>query len=119
VRTTSLTACAQFDAAEELANSAFDVLDTVRDGSLRDFEALKAATIDHIARETGVDPATVRSVAPDDALDAADFVSATLRDLVTEREEAVGRGARGDCHRRHPQARIGGIRDREWRGRGR
>jgi len=64
----------QFDAAEELANSAFDVLDTVRDGSLRDFEALEAATIDHVARETGVDPATVRSVAPDDAIDAADFV---------------------------------------------
>jgi len=36
------------------------VLDTVRDGSLRDFEALEAATIDHVARETGVDPATVR-----------------------------------------------------------
>ena len=86
----------QLDAAEELANSAFDVLDAVRDGSLRDFEALEAATIDHVASETGVDPATVRSVAPDDALDAADFVSATLRDLVAaleaevaEREETV------------------------------
>ncbi|MFW5917816.1 MAG: DNA mismatch repair protein, partial [Halorubrum sp.] len=45
----------QLDAAEELANSAFDVLDAVRDGSLRDFEALEAATIDHVAAETGVD----------------------------------------------------------------
>ena len=79
----------RLDAAEELANSAFDVLDAVRDGSLRDFEALEAATIDRVASETGVDPATVRSVAPDDALDAADFVSATLRDLVVELEEAV------------------------------
>jgi DNA mismatch repair protein MutS2 len=79
----------RLDAAEELANSAFDVLDAVRDGSLRDFEALEAATVDHVASETGVDPATVRSVAPDEALDAADFVSATLRDLVVELEESV------------------------------
>ena len=79
----------QRDAASDLANAAFDVLDAVRDGSLRDFEALEAATIDHIARETGVDPATVRSVSPDDALDAADFVSATLRDLVAELDTAV------------------------------
>jgi len=104
----------QLDAAEELANSAFDVLDTVRDGSLRDFEALKAATIDHIARETGVDPATVRSVAPDDALDAADFVSATLRDLVTEREEAVAE--REETVTADIRKRIGGIRDRSGEG---
>ena len=79
----------QRDAARDLANSAFDVLDAVRDGSVRDFEALEAATIDHVAQRTGVDPATVRSVAPDDALDAADFVSATLRDLAAELTEAA------------------------------
>jgi len=76
-------------AARDLADSAFDVLESVRDGSLRDFEALEAATIDHVARETGVEPATVRAAAPDEALDAADFVSATLRDLVVELEAAV------------------------------
>ena len=97
----------QLDAAEDLASSAFDVLDAVRDGSLRDFEALEAATIDHIASETGVDPATVRAAAPDDALDAADFVSGTLRDLVaeleasvTEREETIAADIR---------ERIGGV----------
>ncbi|VTT86046.1 DNA mismatch repair protein [Halorubrum sp. DM2] len=79
----------QLAAARDLADSAFDVLESVRDGSLRDFEALEAATIDHVARETGVEPATVRATAPDEALDAADFVSATLRDLVVELEEAV------------------------------
>ncbi|WP_193308618.1 DNA mismatch repair protein [Halorubrum halophilum] len=79
----------QRDAARDLANSAFDVLDAVRDGSVRDFEALEAATIDHVAQRTGVEPATVRSVAPDDALDAADFVSATLRDLAAELTEAA------------------------------
>ena len=76
-------------AVRDLADSAFDVLEQVRDGSLRDFEALEAATIDHIATETGVDPATVRAAAPDDALDAADFVSGTLRGLVDELEAAV------------------------------
>ncbi|ELZ46650.1 DNA mismatch repair protein MutS [Halorubrum distributum JCM 9100] len=79
----------QLSAARDLADSAFDVLESVRDGSLRDFEALEAATIEHVARETEVDPATVRSAAPDEALDAADFVSGTLRDLVAELETAV------------------------------
>ena len=79
----------QLVAARDLADSAFDVLESVRDGSLRDFEALEAATIEHVARETGVEPATVRAAAPDEALDAADFVSGTLRDLVVELEAAV------------------------------
>ncbi|EMA72542.1 MutS-related protein [Halorubrum distributum] len=79
----------QLSATRDLADSAFDVLESVRDGSLRDFEALEAATIEHVARETEVDPATVRSAAPDEALDAADFVSGTLRDLVAELETAV------------------------------
>ncbi|TKX73658.1 DNA mismatch repair protein [Halorubrum sp. GN11_10-6_MGM] len=79
----------RLSAARGLADSAFDVLESVRDGSLRDFEALEAATIDHVARETGVEPATVRAAAPDEALDAADFVSGTLRELVVELEGAV------------------------------
>ena len=79
----------RLSAARDLADSAFDVLESVRDGSLRDFEALEAATIERVARETGVEPATVRSAAPDEALDAADFVSGTLRDLVVELEAAV------------------------------
>ncbi|OTF13840.1 DNA mismatch repair protein [Halorubrum sp. SD612] len=79
----------QLSAARDLADSAFDVLESVRDGSLRDFEALEAATIDHVTSETGVEPATVRAASPDEALDAADFVSGTLRDLVVELEAAV------------------------------
>jgi hypothetical protein len=79
----------QLAAAEGLADSAFDVLDRVRDGSLRDFDALEAATVDHVAGETGVASARVRAAAPEDALDAADFVSATLRGLVDDLTEAV------------------------------
>ena len=76
-------------AAEALADSAFDVLEQVRDGSVRDFEALAAATVDRVAAETGADPGTIRAAAPEDALDAADFVSATLRGLVGALEDAV------------------------------
>ena len=101
----------QLDAARDLANSAFDVLDTVRDGSLRDFEALEAATIDHIAAETDVEPATVRGVAPDDALDAADFVSGTLRALVTELEASVA--DREERVAADIRERIGGVATRD------
>ena len=97
----------QLDAARDLANSAFDVLDTVRDGSLRDFEALEAATIDHVAAKTGAEPATVRGVAPDDALDAADFVSGTLRALVAELEAAVAE--REERVAADIRERIGGL----------
>jgi len=76
-------------AARDLSGAAFDVLDAVRDGSHRDLDALESATVGHVADETGADPATVREAAPDEALDAADFVSGTLRELVAELEEAV------------------------------
>ncbi len=98
----------RLDAAGDMADSAFDVLDAVRDGSLRDFEALESATIDHIASETGVDPATVRAAAPDDALDAADFVSGTLRDLVAELEASVAE--REETVAADIRDRIGGVR---------
>ena len=87
----------RLEAARGLENAAFDVIEAVRDGSARDFEAFRAGVVDHLASETGIDPATIRSAAPDDALDAADFVSGTLRELVAEleadvaeREETVG-----------------------------
>ncbi|GAB3422719.1 hypothetical protein GCM10027435_27730 [Haloparvum alkalitolerans] len=84
------------DAARELSDSAFDVIDSVREESVRDFEAFKAGVVDHVADETGIEPAAIRAAAPDEAVDAADFVSGTLRELVreaeadaAEREEAV------------------------------
>ena len=79
----------QLDAARDLENAAFDVIDTVRDGSVRDFESFKGGVVDHVADRTGVEHARIRSAAPDDALDAADFVSGTLRALVDELEAAV------------------------------
>ncbi|GAB6877753.1 hypothetical protein JCM17823_00270 [Halorubrum gandharaense] len=79
----------QLDAARELENAAFDVIDSVRDGSVRDFESFKGGVVDHVADRTGVEHARIRSAAPDEALDAADFVSGTLRALVDELEAAV------------------------------
>ncbi|MWV64509.1 DNA mismatch repair protein [Halorubrum sp. JWXQ-INN 858] len=79
----------RLDAARDLQNAAFDVIERVRDGSVRDFEAFQAGVVDHLAEETGVDRSTVRSAAPAEAVDAADFVSGTLRTLVADLEAAV------------------------------
>ena len=79
----------RLEAAKALESSAFDVIDSVRDGSVRDFEAFKSGVVDHVATETGIEPATVRSSTPDEAVDAADFVSGTLRTLVAELDAAV------------------------------
>jgi len=82
-------------AAEALADSALDVLETVR-AEVRGREGFREAVVEHVADEVGLPPAEVRSVAPDEAADAADFVSATLRaladdldDRVADREEGV------------------------------
>ncbi len=75
--------------ARDLENAAFDVIESVRDGSVRDFEALKSGVVDHVARETGIEPGQIRAVTPDEAVDAADFVSGTLRSLVADLEGDV------------------------------
>ena len=80
---------AQRDAAAELSDAAFDIVDTVRDDGVRDMETLRRRVVDHIAAETGIAQSRVRSAAADDAVDAADFVSQTLRSLVDELESAV------------------------------
>ena len=80
---------AQRDGAAELSDAAFDIVDTVRDDGIRDMETLRRRVVDHIAAETGIAQSRVRSAAADDAVDAADFVSQTLRSLVDELESAV------------------------------
>ncbi|MFB6304699.1 MAG: DNA mismatch repair protein [Haloferacaceae archaeon] len=77
-------------AAEDLSADALDVLETVRAGGVPDIDALRAAFVDHVAAETGAPPGTVRAAAAaDDAADAADFVSTSLRNLVAELEASV------------------------------
>jgi len=79
----------QRDAAADLNNAAFDIIESVRSDGVRDMEALQAGVVDHIAAETGIGQSRVRSAAADDAVDAADFVSQTLRALVDDLEGAV------------------------------
>jgi len=79
----------QRDAARELNNAAFDIIDTVRDGGVRDMQAFQSGVVDNVANETDIPHNTIRSAAPDEAVDAADFVSATLRELVADLESEV------------------------------
>ena len=76
----------QLAAARELNNAAFDIIDSVRDGGVRDMQAFQSGVVDHVATETAIPHNTIRSAAPDEAVDAADFVSALLRNLVDELE---------------------------------
>ena len=82
--------------ARSMENDAFDIIDTVRDGGIRDLDTFQRSVIDHIATETEIPTNTIRRAAAEEAVDAADFVSGTLRELVadlesqeTDQEESV------------------------------
>jgi dsDNA-specific endonuclease/ATPase MutS2 len=76
-------------AAEELEGSAFDVIERIRERGVRDLSAFRSAFVEYVAEETDLPRGTVSAAAADDAVDAADFVSASLRALVADRREAV------------------------------
>lgn len=73
-------------AARRVEGDPAGVLETVRSGDLRDSDAFRAALVTHVAGETNLDPAMVRESTPDDATDAAEFVTVTLRSLVADLE---------------------------------
>jgi len=79
----------ELSAARELETAAFDVIDTVRDGDVRDLQAFQSGVVEHVADRTGIEPGAIRGAAADDAVDAADFVSGTLRNLVSDLEDRV------------------------------
>jgi hypothetical protein len=72
--------------ARGLEESAFDVLDRIRETGVRDLADFRRAFADYVERETRLSRAALDEVAPDDAHDAADFVSTTLRALVDDLE---------------------------------
>ncbi|MFC7096330.1 DNA mismatch repair protein [Halobaculum marinum] len=74
------------DRARDLADSAFDVVETVRERGARDADAFQSAVVEYVAGETGLDRGRVRSAAPDGAVDSADFVGSMLRTLADELE---------------------------------
>ncbi len=77
---------AQRDTAVDLRDSALDVVETVRSRGGRDADAFQSAAVEYVASETELGTGEVRSVAPEEARDAADFVSETLRALAAELE---------------------------------
>ncbi|WP_117591188.1 DNA mismatch repair protein [Haloprofundus halophilus] len=86
----------QLDAAERLESGAFDLLETVREAGARNLDDFEHAVADYVAAETELSREDVLGAAADDPVDAADFVSTTLRALaadlrerVDEREETV------------------------------
>ncbi|WP_049935869.1 DNA mismatch repair protein [Haloplanus natans] len=79
----------RLDDARDLENSAFDVLDRIRETGVRDLEDFRRAFADYVDRETRLSRSAVEEVAPGEAHDAADFVSTALRALVDDFERRV------------------------------
>jgi hypothetical protein len=75
-------------ALEGLEGAAFDVVETVRSGTDRSDE-FRESFRRYVHEETGVARDDLRAAEPADAADAADFVSATLRELVAAARERV------------------------------
>jgi hypothetical protein len=80
---------ARLDDARDLENSAFDVLERVRETGVRDLEDFRRAFADYVDRETRLSRSAIEEAAPDEAHDAADFVSTALRALVDDLERRV------------------------------
>ena len=79
----------QLAAAEDLEGSAFDVIDRIRERGVRDLSAFRGAFVDYVTAETELTRGTVMEATADDAVDAADFVSTSLRTLVADCRERV------------------------------
>jgi hypothetical protein len=89
-------------AAEELENGAFDVIDRIRERGVRDMTEFRGAFVEYVTDETELTRGEVTAVTAEEAVDAADFVStslralvADLRDQVEKREAAVRTDLRG------------------------
>jgi hypothetical protein len=72
--------------ARTLADSAFDVVETVRERGAHDADAFRSTVVEYVAGQTGLTRGRVESAAPDGAVDSADFVGSTLRTLADELE---------------------------------
>ena len=79
----------RLDDARDLENSAFDVLERIRETGVRDLGDFRRAFADYVDRETRLSRSAIEEVAPDEAHDAADFVSTALRALVDDLERRV------------------------------
>jgi hypothetical protein len=79
----------RLSAAESLEGSAFDLIDTIRERGVRNLDDFRGAFVEYVATETALSRGEVRGATTDDAVDAADFVSSSLRALVADLSEQV------------------------------
>jgi len=79
----------RLDDARDLENSAFDVLERIRETGVRDLADFRRAFADYVDRETSLSRSAIEEVAPEEARDAADFVSTALQALVDDLERRV------------------------------
>jgi hypothetical protein len=89
------------DGVESLAADSLDAMEEIREEAKAGAE-FGEVVVDYVASETDAGFRRVRDTTPDEAVDAADFVNATLRELradlgeaVEERERSVARRLRG------------------------
>jgi len=96
------------DATEALAADSLDAMAELREEARAGAE-FGEVVVDYVASETGAGFQRVRDAAPDDAADAADFVNATLRELLADLREAAGERERSVARRL--RGRIADSRD--------
>jgi hypothetical protein len=81
----------RLEEAQSLENSAFDVLESVREQGVRDLEDFQRGFLEYVAAETGLTRGEIEAAVPDDAADTTDFVSESLRNLVADLEQQVAK----------------------------
>ncbi|ELZ97908.1 DNA mismatch repair protein MutS [Haloferax sulfurifontis] len=99
----------RLDTANELRSGSFDVLETIQSRGVRSLDDFRAAFVQYVAQETDLSRGEVESVAAEDARDATDFVSASLRALVEDLEADVA--AREETVAEELRDRIWAARD--------
>ncbi|AKU07432.1 DNA mismatch repair protein [Haloferax gibbonsii] len=99
----------RLDTANELQSGSFDVLETIQSRGVRSLDDFRAAFVQYVAQETDLSRGEVEAVAAEDARDATDFVSASLRALVEDLEADVA--AREETVAEELRDRIWAARD--------
>ncbi|WP_135830486.1 MutS-related protein [Halorussus halobius] len=86
------------DATEALSADSLDAMAEIREEA-RGGAEFSEVVVDYVSSETGAGYRRVRDATPDEAVDATDFVDATLRDLTGDLREAVGERERSVARR--------------------
>ncbi|ELZ91205.1 DNA mismatch repair protein [Haloferax mucosum ATCC BAA-1512] len=79
----------RLETVRDLESGSFDVLETIQSRGVRSLDDFRAAFVQYVAQETDLSRGEVESTAAEDARNATDFVSTSLRALVEELEADV------------------------------